>query len=378
MALVDSTAAFLQRCEEIKARDVYDKLKANQIDTFASLAYSCGTPQDKPSTDDFKVFAEKVLGANYTVGAASQLRRLLFESTTFVIAQLKQDVTDDSDTPKRLPVAEKNARQALQIARLSGVLIEREMLPSHALIDLAASMMESQAVIWIGPSRCTSRESEIQLITKEQSKTLKIEDSTVRVVDDAKRLEADWPTPLKLQWCVQRRGLALDQASLVHWTTRERWVQTLLHAIARDPAPGWQNVSVSQMMQADREAFIIVAGELRSLRPTAKGGWPMDVMLQSLRADPRITTTLLSLPGSSRVPRLLIRMKRSFGNPDESAKTRNPRRTRVMGRATKPPSQILLASWQWPQFYRRWQAHLLGLQLKGRLRRQVSGVATSV
>ena len=345
---------------------------------FASLAYSCGTPQDKPSTDDFKVFAEKVLGANYTVGAASQLRRLLFESTTFVIAQLKQDVTDDSDTPKRLPVAEKIARQALQIARLSGVLIEREMLPSHALIDLAASMMESQAVIWIGPSRCTSRESEIQLITKEQSKILKIEDSTVRVVDDAKRLEADWPTPLKLQWCVQRRGLALDQASLVHWTTRERWVQTLLHAIARDPAPGWQNVSVSQMMQADREAFIIVAGELRSLRPTAKGEWPMDVMLQSLRADPRITTTLLSLPGSSRVPRLLIRMKRSFGNPDESAKTRNPRRTRVMGRATKPPSQILLASWQWPQFYRRWQAHLLGLQLKGRLRRQVSGVATSV
>ena len=85
-----------------------------------------------------------------------------------IIAHTKQQVSGDSaiDGVKKLPQAEKQARLVQQQTKLSGLSITGELQPSHARIDLPASMLESNAELWIGPSQCSKRETELQFDTR--------------------------------------------------------------------------------------------------------------------------------------------------------------------------------------------------------------------
>ena len=61
----------------------------------------------------------------------SALRRLHFEASTLVVAQLKSKVSGDPDEGKqKLPIVEKQARLENQKRRLIGVEIEGELQPS--------------------------------------------------------------------------------------------------------------------------------------------------------------------------------------------------------------------------------------------------------
>ena len=93
-----------------------------------------------------------------------------------------------------------------------------------------------------------------------------------------------------------RRGLALDQCKLVSWASHEHWVRTLLQSLTRDCPSDFCRPNVAQIVQADREAFLIMASELRDLRPAADGVFPMSRALDALRTDPRITMFLMAMP----------------------------------------------------------------------------------
>ena len=64
MSMVDSKAAFEQRCQDIGAGPLLALLQTNGIDAFAGLAYACGTPQEKVPDATFDQFAEKAAGPN--------------------------------------------------------------------------------------------------------------------------------------------------------------------------------------------------------------------------------------------------------------------------------------------------------------------------
>ncbi|CAE7870682.1 unnamed protein product, partial [Symbiodinium necroappetens] len=143
MALVDSEAAFAQRCKEVDAEGLFGQLAAQGLTTFAKLAYACGTPQEKPTSAEFEAFTGRVLGAAPRLGDVSLLKRLMFEAATFVIAQLKQAVQSEStEAPRRLPAAEKMAREVEQRNRLAGVNIERELADREAFLIMAAEVRD--------------------------------------------------------------------------------------------------------------------------------------------------------------------------------------------------------------------------------------------
>ncbi|CAE7247615.1 unnamed protein product, partial [Symbiodinium sp. CCMP2456] len=231
MSLVDSTAAFKQRCHDVDGSALQTALEAQGITSFASLAYACGTPQDRPTQAEMDAFATRILGAAPRLGDVALLKRLMmlmFEACTYVIAQLRQSVQGEtSETPRKLPLAEKAARAEDQKRRLVGVHIERDMIPSHALVDLCCHMLDV-GVTWISPGKCTSRESEIQLSTKDQSRVFRLEDNSLK---------------------------------------------------------------------ADREAWLIMASEVKSLKVTAAGEFPLTLVLDALRTDPRITMYLMATWG---------------------------------------------------------------------------------
>ena len=296
MALVDSKASFLQRCTEVGAGDIHARLATEGVETFAQLAYACGTPKEPPSQSAFDAFTAKVLGANPKLGDVGMLKRLMFESSTFVVAALRQSVMGDTETPRKLPVAEKAARAAAQKQRLSGLIIERDMVPSYSLVDLCSHMCDTNTVTWISPGKCTSRESEIQVSSKESAKVFKLEDHQLKIGSDPIELAADYSSAIMLQWCLQRRGLAFDQVGLVTWEQREHWVQYLLHSLTRDCPPGWTRPGIAQLVQADKEAFMVMSSELQSIKATSAGARPMGERLEALRYDPRITCLLMPVP----------------------------------------------------------------------------------
>ena len=236
MALVDSEAAFGQRLAEVLTdANARQSILAGGIRSFSMLAFASGTPQNPPSDEAFRTFADGILPVGYNMATYSGLRRLHFEAATLVVAQLKQKVTGDGEEGKqKLPIIEKQARLAEQKRRLTGVEIEGELQPSYALIDAVNGMIETSSVLWIAPSKATSRDQEIQHGAKSLPSVVHLEQHTLRLSTPDANLEADCSNTLQLQWCLQRRALAsasqqlgvpeqMDQPAFVHTQHSSSW-----------------------------------------------------------------------------------------------------------------------------------------------------------
>ena len=164
MALIDSEASLKQRCRHIEGDDaLFEALTANGVKTLRQLAFALGSPQTPHSDESLKDLTAKVYrcadGVQPTVGQIANVRMLIFEASTLVVAQLRAQATaDDTDlSGRKLPHVEKQARLSSQKARLPGLLMKGELQPSYALVDACSLMAESNSISWINPSRCTKR-----------------------------------------------------------------------------------------------------------------------------------------------------------------------------------------------------------------------------
>ena len=300
MSLADSAAAFEQHCTRLVADgSLHGMLVGQEIRNLSALAFSIGTPQVPPTDEQFKEFATRLNGGvEMTFGNHAALRRLHFEASAIVMAELKTKATDVSgDSSRKLPVAEKAARLRDQEIRLPGIRIRGELQPSYALIDMVSQIKETDCITWIAPSKCSKRDAEVQNNVKDKPVTLSLEQQMVKLTAADDVVTVDTSTDLQLQWALQRRGLAFDQCALISNSEHEIWVQQLLHQLTKDPPQGFCKVSTSQALRADRELFTVMAQELQgSLKADASGNFPMEKKLKELRNDPRITMFLLPLP----------------------------------------------------------------------------------
>ena len=236
MSLIESTAAFEQRCDQLNpAGDIKTGLRAQGIVNFSLLAFAVGSPQSPPTEAQLDTFAARVYGAAPTIGQLASLKRLSFESTTLVIASLKQSVSSESSdqqqTVKHLPIAEKRARAQEQATRLGGLAFEGELEPSHHLLDLVNTMLESGCLTWIAPSKCSKQDDEIQVPIKRGSNTIQVENAAQTSAD----IPVDVGSELKLQRCWQRRGVAFDRCGLMSWNVNNKWVNAMLNNLSHLP-----------------------------------------------------------------------------------------------------------------------------------------------
>ena len=229
MSLVDSAAAFTVRCDEIDDSKQMGLLLSRQgITTFSSLSFAIGTPNQPPTDAAFDAFAQRVFTLP-SMGQIGKLRRLLFESQTYVLAQLKMSVSSDqSSMARKLPVPEKQARLADLKHRLNGVVLEGEKEPAYSLIDLCQTIYETGNIIWIHPSKCHKRDSEVKASVKDPKQILRVEAQTLKIDNEVSTADAEHGTELKLMWCLQRRGFALDMTGVVSWDVmRSGWMLCL-------------------------------------------------------------------------------------------------------------------------------------------------------
>ena len=297
MSLVDSEASFKARCLEVcGGPEIYNLLSDAGVKTHSGLAFSCGTPRAQPTDAEFTDFANTVVKAPASIGQVSALKRLHFESSTLVVAALRSMVEGDAgEASKRLPVAEKAARLAEAKRRLPGLVIEDELEPSHALLDVVSHMGEANAVVWVPPSKCTKRDAELKLGLRDKQKYLTVQEQNVTLAPAPDKLVAEHGTPLEVQWCLQRRGIAFFMCGFMSYETHDRWVSALLRALSSEVPPGYSPISIQQMLRADSEMFLLLAKEVSRVKPTNAGVMEMDEKMKQFRHDPRITSYLQPL-----------------------------------------------------------------------------------
>ena len=339
MTLVDSVAVFESRCNENDdTGQLFILLGRQGLNTFSSMAFAIGTPNQPPTDAVFDQFANRLFTMP-SMGQVGKLRRLFFESQTYVLAQLKLAVSGDPGTTQRkLPLPEKQARIADLKTRLNGVVLEGEKEPAHSLIDLCQTIFETGNIVWIHPSKCKKRESEIKFAMKEPKQILKVEQQVVRIDHAVESADAEHGTELKMMWCLQRRGFALDIRNNGSWQTHEKWVDTLFRAYSTENSAATRPISLGQLIKADCELWTLFAREFQSVRPTVHGEKPLDAAITRLQSDPRIVVHLMPLP-AGRVA--AADTNPADANPDPKKKKKRPgKRTRVTRASPNVPDEL--------------------------------------
>ena len=299
MALVESEVAFRKRCEELE-EGLFEKFKAQDISTFSTLAFTLGSPQNPVGDEQLNDLANKIHVNAATVGNTALVRRLHFEACTFLMADMKTQVsaTDPSEPVRKLPFVEKQTRLESQKRRITGLLHKPEQQPSHQLIDQVYNMVESGAVIYIHPSKCHSRDHEIQAESKQKAKQiLTWEQGALKSTVASNMSDIDTSTELKLFFALQRRHLAFELVHFLSWEICQIWLDKLMTTLVTDSPSNFSSISVTQILKADREMFSLLAAEHSdSLKATAGKPPPLDALFSRLMHDPRINVHLIAYP----------------------------------------------------------------------------------
>jgi hypothetical protein len=277
----------------------------------------------------------------------SAFSRLHFEASTLVVAQLKAKVTGDQEEGRqKLPVIEKQTRLADQKRRLLGVDIEGELQPSYHLVDTVNNMIETNCVQWIAPSKATSRDQEIQHGAKNLPSVVQLEQHTLKLSAPDSSLEAECASTIQLQWCLQRRALALDQVRLSSWECQSKWISQLMTTLNTPPPPGHARITLEQLVRADKQLWTEMSKAFNGAVVAAIAGDepPFDEHVQRLRSDPRVTMYLLPLPQLAKVGTTGGNAATSSAAPKgaPSAKVQPKKKFKATKRAEKNKPEMLM------------------------------------
>ena len=138
-SIVDSRAHFDKRCAEfgLSVRSIH-QLRHHGYDTLGKLAFGAGQPGTTLVDADFNSFPQNVL------------------SHVMVLAQLRESVSNhDAGTTRFLPAVERQAKMSDLRARILGVIIQHQLEPYHALLDLVSQQWVSQQLEYIPPEKCS-------------------------------------------------------------------------------------------------------------------------------------------------------------------------------------------------------------------------------
>ena len=248
-ATLDSKAAFEQRARQVGVEEVVlTALKAAGFDTFGSLAFAVPHSPTRQDEEVFVAFLKRVNGgADPTQIQVACMRRLFYESHTLALSDLKQRVEsgpDPAQQTRRLPTAERVARQNEQETRLAGIVFSLEVMPSHRFVEMA----ESGILAYISPDNCTSRAQEVQCVKKDAAISL---DSAgvLKLHNKSADLVVDTGTEVCLRSAWLRRSLAMDQAGLVKFQTIEKRVQYLFLQLCKDQPKNFSTVTLHQIVE---------------------------------------------------------------------------------------------------------------------------------
>ena len=227
------------------------------FETLGQLAFGVGQPGMPVPEQEFQRFATNIFGAMANMRDIASLKRLLFESQTMTLAQLREQISNpEAALSRKIPPIEREAKMRQLKARLPGVVIEKQMEPSHSLLNLVGQMWENRQLQYLPIEKLTSREHEV--LFSKTSKQLSIDSDKLLVKEEAKVPDQSSTTELQVLEALRRRGIALAFCDMMSWEAHERYLQTLFGHLRTEAPDGYVKPSLQQVLKADREVFLVL------------------------------------------------------------------------------------------------------------------------
>ncbi|CAE7283062.1 unnamed protein product, partial [Symbiodinium sp. KB8] len=284
---LDSEVEFKRRALQlgVTASNI-DSLIASGFKTFGQFAFS--VPYQPGSADESPLveLLTSSLSGEPEADQLSCLRRLFWESHGLAVRDLRLRQEHGADAVlKKLPTSERVARAEAQKKRLNGLTWSPETEPSHQLVDRFVSMVEEQTVIYIRPELCASRAQETLQI--KQAKTFSFgSDGQLRLSHKVDDLECSTAGEWKLRMALQRKSLAMDLAGLVSFQVGEEWHTYLFTVREREVPKNMKQVSLQQILDADKRLWILLAEEVRGKIVPRPGADPVcDAIIRRLSSS---------------------------------------------------------------------------------------------
>ena len=299
-SLVHSTAALRERAakaglspEEIEA------IVGSNVSSMAQMAFAIAPPGTAPSEQDVRDFFDGKVAVN--LGTITSAKLLVFECHTLVVANIKAEVTrkDDISSQITLPTAERDRRIADQRQRLAGLRLKGDEEVAHASYDLAFTMLEKDTITYLHPEKFVTRRSE--LLQKRPTKQLALDQDSLTVKEKQTDMTCSTRTELELVQALRCRALAFDLVGLAKYELMNTYHAELLGHLQEEPPPGYSQVSVTQVLRADRAVFLHLAENLTTLKRDAAGNLPLERELMNTLARPNVSFHLLPLATNSPV-----------------------------------------------------------------------------
>ena len=262
---MDSAASFRDRAEKIglPSADI-DVLARSNLGTFGQFSFLSsfqpGSSDETPFTDALV----KVLGHTVDAGALAGWRRLFFESHTLTMADLRSRLERKEDeTPRKLLMPERIERLERARKDLTGITIDTQLEPAHRLVDMAAQQAEESTVRCIALKECVSRETELMHGKTEQAIELTA-DGSMKLTKRQQEIKLEVTGDLKVKMALQRRALAYHIAGLVTFQKLDAIIQRMYALMTREPVKGFRAVTLQQVINADRELWMVAISVAQS------------------------------------------------------------------------------------------------------------------
>ena len=191
-------------------------------------------------------------------------------------------------------------------AALPGVCIEKQLEPSHGLLDLVSQQFEAQQLAYLSPDRCTSREWEVAM--GKTSKQIQLDTDHLVMQEKSDTPDQVAATEMQIYEAMRRRGIAYAFSDLLEWTVHERYISQLFGHLRK--------TSIQQLLRADRAVWAkIIEGNI-SVRRDATGQRPLDAAVPAALHSPEIAFHLVPLPKPIQQPKNEWKVKQ-WGKEDD-------------------------------------------------------------
>ena len=294
----DNEAVFKQKAKDADLTDaVVAKLSASGFKTMSKFAFSSSYVPGSGDETAFVQLINQVLGRDGTLAELSSFRKLLHECYALVTAEMKQQLERSEDvTSRKLTQPERSDLYVRQCKRLRGLSIKGHMEPSDALVDIFCGIYDANRLRFVAWDKYTSREDELERdAKKDQAFTI---DSAGNLKVEAKQADvtADTSSEMLLQYALQRRGLAMDQANLLEYEVHQTWVDKLLKHRLQSSPEGYAKVTMKQLMEADKRLFHELADHTRAGVQAGPQGRPLDRVFSLCTSSADVMHLLQPLP----------------------------------------------------------------------------------
>ena len=125
-------------------------------------------------------------------------------------------------------------------------------------------------------SKCCSKEQEL-LTGGKKDPSFVVDGSTGKLKVEAKSQDpTDTSTDILLQYAMERRALAMDQANLLDYSKGHMWTERLMQARLEEPPLGFTKPTSKQLIAADQRLFLELADATREGIQGTASGRPLD------------------------------------------------------------------------------------------------------